>query len=85
MSDPRFIRTGDVRFAMAHAAEEAGEVVAALGKSLRWGLGSVNPLLPVEQQETNETWLRREMQDLRDAIDRLEIELDALPSSGDSK
>jgi hypothetical protein len=72
MADPRFIRTGDVQFAMAHAAEECGEVIAALGKSLRWGLDSVNPLLPVEQQETN-----REIADLRGALDRLDKEMSA--------
>lgn len=77
MSDPRFIRTGDVNFALAHAAEEAGEVIAAIGKSLRWGLESVNPLLPPAEQETNRQWVRREMIDLRAALDRLEAELDA--------
>lgn len=75
MTDPRFLREGDLHFAMAHAAEEAGEFLAALGKSLRWGLTSVNPLLSSEQQETNEAWLRREMSDLRAALDRLEKEL----------
>jgi hypothetical protein len=77
MADPRFIRTGDVQFAMAHAAEECGEVIAALGKSLRWGLDSVNPLLPIEQQETNRDWLKREIADLRGALDRLDKEMSA--------
>jgi hypothetical protein len=77
MSDPRFIKTGDVDFALAHAAEEAGEFVAAIGKTLRWGLDSVNPLLPPDQQETNQAWVLREMADLRDALDRLETELEA--------
>ena len=79
MSDPRFFREGDVAFALAHAAEESGELVAAIGKTLRWGLDSVNPLLPTDQQETNGAWVRREMVDLRAALDRLEIELDRLP------
>lgn len=57
---------------MAHAAEEAGEMLAALGKTMRWGRDSVNPELPADQQETNEAWLRREIADLRGALDRLE-------------
>ncbi|MDF7776894.1 hypothetical protein P1X14_16675 [Sphingomonas sp. AOB5] len=77
MTDPRFLRTGDVHFAMAHAAEEAGEMLAALGKSLRWGLESVNPLLPPAEQETNREWLEREIGDLRGALDRLDAELAA--------
>lgn len=76
MVDPRFVRTGDVGFALAHAAEEAGELIAALGKTLRWGLDSVNPLLPAAEQETNRAWVTREMADLRAALDRLETEMD---------
>ena len=75
MSDPRYIRTGDLNFAMAHVAEEAGEMLAALGKSMRWGLHSVNPELPADQQETNRDWLRREMADLRGAMKRLDHEI----------
>lgn len=81
MTDPRFLRTGDVNFAMAHAAEEAGEFLAALGKSLRWGLNSVNPLLPPSEQETNRAWLLREMSDLRGALDRLEREMKDTPNA----
>lgn len=33
---------------------------------------SVNPLVPLEQQETNLLWLRRELADVRQAMDRLE-------------
>jgi hypothetical protein len=66
-----------VNFAMAHAAEEAGEMLAALGKSLRWGLDSVNPLLLPDQQETNRDWLKRGIADLRGALDRLETEMEA--------
>lgn len=77
MADPRFLRPGNVNFAMAHAAEEAGEMLAALGKSLRWGLDSVNPLLLPDQQETNRDWLKRGIADLRGALDRLETEMEA--------
>lgn len=89
MADPRFIRTGDVNFALAHASEECGELmvevgglVAAIGKTQRWGLDSVNPLLPPAEQEANRDWVRRqidgvrrEVSDLIGALDRLEAEL----------
>jgi hypothetical protein len=64
-------------FALAHAIEEAGEFLAAAGKTQRWGRDSVNPELPSEQQETNECWLRRELLDLRGALGRLATELQA--------
>lgn len=53
---------------LGYLVEECGEVLAALGKSLRWGLESVNPELPLEQQETNRAWLDRELTDLLRAI-----------------
>ena len=52
--------------------EECGEVLAAAGKTQRWGPFSSNPLLPKEQQETNIVWLVRELGDLKNAIARLE-------------
>jgi len=70
MSDPRFLQDGfDKR--LSHAIEEAGEFLAAAGKTQRWGLHSVNPLLPADEQETNEAWLLREMEDLIHALGRL--------------
>jgi len=75
VSDPRFIKTGDINFALAHAAEEAGELVAAIDKTLRWGPASVNPLLPPAEQETNAQWARRKIIDLRGALDRLATEM----------
>lgn len=79
MSDPKYLRPG-LSFAMAHAAEESGEFLAALGKTMRWGCDSFNPeLLPVDR-ESNEAWLRRELADLRGALDRLENELDRAAS-----
>jgi hypothetical protein len=72
--DPRFLRPG-FGFALAHAIEEAGEFIAAAGKTGRWGRDSYNPDLPPEQRETNEEWVKREMRDLRHALDRLEVEL----------
>lgn len=59
-------------FALAHAVEEAGEFLAAAGKSQRWGRLSVNPELPRHEQETNISWLMTEMCDLRGALDRLD-------------
>lgn len=69
--DPKYLR-GGVPFCAAHAAEEAGELVAALGKLLRWGGQSVNPELPRDQQEKNIDWVRREFADLCGAMERLE-------------
>lgn len=75
MSDPRFIQFGFDK-TLAHFIEECGECLAAAGKTQRWGRDSVNPLLPADQQETNGAWLRRELADLREVLDRLEYELD---------
>jgi hypothetical protein len=71
MADPRFLQDGfDKR--LSHAMEEAGEFIAAAGKTQRWGPQSVNPLLPHAEQEPNIAWVRREMADLRQALDRLD-------------
>ncbi len=72
MSDPRFLQEGFDK-QLAHVIEECGEVLAAAGKTQRWGRDSVNPLLPPEQQETNEAWLLRELDDLQEAIQRLQL------------
>lgn len=71
MSDPRFLQDGfDKR--LSHLIEECGEVLAAAGKTQRWGVHSVNPLLPRERQVSNLEWLQSEMNDLRQAMDRLD-------------
>jgi hypothetical protein len=62
-------------FAVGHAVEELGELQAALGKTLRWGWKSYNPTLPLEERELNLTWVRREMADVREALDNLEQNL----------
>lgn len=54
--------------ALAHLVEEMGEVLAAAGKTQRWGPRSYNPELPEEERETNLTWLLREIADLERAI-----------------
>ena len=74
--DSKYLRPG-FDFALAHAIEEAGEFLAAAGKTQRWGRDSVNPELAPEQQERNDDWLRRELADLQEALDRLETELQA--------
>lgn len=72
--NPKYIRPG-FDFALSHFIEECGEAIAAAGKTQRWGLDSVNPELPPEQQETNRDWLLREILDLEAAIMRVRGEL----------
>ncbi len=67
--DTRYLQTGFDK-QLSHLIEECGEVLAAAGKTQRWGRHSVNPLLPPEQQETNIEWLKREITDLSFAIVR---------------
>jgi len=89
MSDPRYLQEGRDAQA-AHVVEEFGEVckdvgdlIAAIGKTKRWGWNSVNPELESDR-ETNRDWVRRaiggaysEIYDLLEAIKRLENTLDA--------
>jgi len=70
MTDARFLQDGFDK-KLSHVIEECGEVLAAAGKTQRWGLYSVNPLVAPEQREYNINWLKREIQDLEDAITRL--------------
>lgn len=72
MSIPQRYRSTSLEQALAHVAEEAGELVSALGKTLRWGLLSVNPELPPEEQEPNIAWVRREVRDVMRAWDALQ-------------
>lgn len=77
MTQERYTRPG-LDFAVGKAVEELGELQAALGKTLRWGWLSVNPELPTSEQETNLGWVRREIMDVRHAIDNLENTLNHL-------
>lgn len=71
MSDPRYFQDGfDKR--LSHVIEECGELLAAAGKTQRWGALSYNPLIPKHERETNLVWLRREMRDVQEAILRLD-------------
>lgn len=74
MSNRKYLRPG-FNFALSHAIEECGEFLAAAGKTQRWGRLSSNPELPVGDRETNIVWLKREMQDLRGALDRIDAAL----------
>lgn len=57
---------------LGYLVEEMGEVQAAVGKTIRWGLDSYNPELPTELQETNRQWILRELVDLKRAIELVE-------------
>ena len=87
MTDDRFVRPGYTH-AVGMLVEELGELVEqlavlqirfsklhkALGKMIRHGPESINPLLPVEEQETNGDWIEREMSDVEGAIARYRLE-----------
>jgi len=77
MTDPKYMRPG-LRFAVGKVVEELGELQAALGKTIRWGWFSSNPELPAEQRETKLAWVRREIADVREALDHLEREIEGL-------
>jgi len=75
MAHEEFRQRGSVDKALAHLVEETGEVLAAAGKTMRFGLDSYNPLLPAAEWETNKQWLLREIDDLKLAITQVEIEI----------
>ena len=52
---------------LGYLVEECGEVLAAVGKTQRWGLESRNPK-PGSSRETNREWILRELDDLENAI-----------------
>ena len=71
MTDARYFQSGFDK-QLSHLIEECGEVLAAAGKTQRWGVTSVNPLLTQDKQEKNIDWLKREIADLKLVIGRLE-------------
>ncbi len=73
MSNPKYLR-GGYSFAVGRLVEELGELQAALGKTLRWGPESYNPELPEGDREANEDWVRREIEDVRSAIENYLVE-----------
>jgi len=58
----------DYNEARGQLVEEAGELVSALGKMLRFGEASYNPELPEDEQETNIQAVLREARDVKRAI-----------------
>ena len=69
MSHPKDKHKGD---RLGKFIEECGEALAAAGKTVRFGWDSFNPE-PDATSETNERWLMREIDDLKEAIEMLEI------------
>jgi NTP pyrophosphatase (non-canonical NTP hydrolase) len=53
---------------LGYLVEEMGEVQAAVGKSIRWGLHSYNPEVHPSKREMNGDWILREIEDLELAI-----------------
>jgi NTP pyrophosphatase (non-canonical NTP hydrolase) len=51
---------------LGYLVEECGEVMAAVGKTQRWGLGSYNPDIGPDS-ETNRDWILRELRDMEQA------------------
>lgn len=78
MTDPQYMRP-DLNCAVVLVIEKAGELQAALGKTLRWGWGSTNQELPVGDRETNEACVLREINGMRAALKNLEAELSNSP------
>lgn len=76
MSDPRYL-PNDKNGRLFHLIEECGELLAALGKAGRWGMDACNPELPYNQRESNAAWIKREIQDVRKAIDACELDIDS--------
>ena len=65
---------------LGYVVEECGEVLAAIGKTQRWGLESFNPD-PGASQETNREWILRELKDLESACSILREALDGTSRS----
>lgn len=65
MNPQYFPRTTEQK--LGYLVEECGEVLAAVGKTQRWGLDSSNPE-PGASRETNREWILRELDDLERAI-----------------
>ena len=53
---------------LGYLVQEAGEVQAAVGKTLLLGLDSLNPELPPEQQRTNKKWVLSEREELQGSV-----------------
>lgn len=76
-------QTTDRQF-LDHVAEEAAEFLTAYAKMQRWGEDSVNPEVPVEEEETNIDWVHRELDDLEGAVERYRARIKLLPQTGET-
>lgn len=63
----------NIEQALGYLVEECGEVLQAIGKTMRHGTRSSNPDLPLEKRELNKDWILREIKDLKQAIYYSEI------------
>lgn len=75
--DPKYKPLG-LRAELGYLTEECGEVLAAVGKTLRWGTESMNPELKRGEKlygETNSEWILRELNDLKRAIELVEASI----------
>lgn len=61
---------------LGYLIEECGELIHALGKTIRWGLDTYNPELPEVDRETNRMWILREIKDVKRAIKYVEEEIE---------
>lgn len=68
---------------LGHVAEETAEVIVelallqkAIGKTVRFGPNSVNPTLPVAEQEKNIDWVLRQFQAVNRELDDLALAMD---------
>jgi hypothetical protein len=59
-----------VEQALVYLVEECGEVLAAVGKTQRWGLDSTNPEILPERRQRNGAWILHELVDLEAALHR---------------
>lgn len=85
MAHEQFRQHGSVDKALSHLIEEMGEVaealggaIAAAGKTQRFGFDSVNPLIPAEERETNEEWIKRKLRHLKSEMDDLDLAIEKL-------
>jgi NTP pyrophosphatase (non-canonical NTP hydrolase) len=62
--NPRY-RPRTLEQKLGYLVEECGEVIAAVGKTQRWGPDALNPEAP---KEANDAWLLSELADLELAI-----------------
>lgn len=61
---------------LGYLIEECGEVLAATGKTIRWGVDSANPDIRLDHRESNRDWILRELKDLEGAVMRAREALD---------